>query len=485
MRLYPLMRICAPLIFLGYMGVRQVNPEISIFSDLILFNSIALIAGFLALAAHRNSTFTTRLSIALAILLWSIGSISSSWNSLVADLIPDWFSDLCYLGFYPLLFFGLIRELIPQRSSYRLQVLDSLIIALGISTLLTALTLDLASGPITGSSYEVFLSIFYPIADLILVATALLILAKGGKNSRNLIILSGVILFTVTDFIFLLQTSQNRYEFGSFTDTGWILSIMLISESLWHHQSERELNFNQFSHSIVFAAVISGAVIAITSLQPGLLPSAVLVPAFLTLILAFLRMAIALSDAHRLKDEKELARTDELTGLANRRRFLQELDQIEIGDWVLLLDLNGFKPINDRYGHGAGDQLLKQVALRLSRLTADSALSARLGGDEFGIIIDCQRSQLAEPGREITSAVSAAFSYPFNIVQVGPILVGASIGVVINDGGADLLRRADIAMYQGKRSGEPIVIWSSNLQKVSTVTPLNFQQTTNPLNGGN
>lgn len=53
------MRICAPLIFLGYMGVRQVNPEISIFSDLILFNSIALIAGFLALAAHRNSTFMT------------------------------------------------------------------------------------------------------------------------------------------------------------------------------------------------------------------------------------------------------------------------------------------------------------------------------------------------------------------------------------------------------------------------------------------
>ncbi|MDA0217214.1 MAG: hypothetical protein O3A12_02660 [Actinobacteria bacterium] len=59
MSLYPLMRICAPLIFLGYMGVRQVNPEISIFSDLILFNSIALIAGFLALAAHRNSTFMT------------------------------------------------------------------------------------------------------------------------------------------------------------------------------------------------------------------------------------------------------------------------------------------------------------------------------------------------------------------------------------------------------------------------------------------
>ena len=467
------------------MGIRQVNTEINIFADLILFNSVALIAALLAFAARRSSTFTTRISVGLAIFFWSIGSISSSWNSLVSDDIPGWFSDLCYLGFYPLLFFGLIKELIPERSSYRLQVLDSLIIALGISTLLSALTLDIASGPITGSSYEVFLSIFYPIADLVLVATAVLILAKGGKNSRNVIILSGVILFTITDFIFLLQTSQSRYEFGSLVDTGWIISIMLISESLWHRQSEREFNSNQFSKSIVFAAAISGVVIAITSLQPNLLPKAVLIPAFLTLILAFLRMAIALSDAHRLKDEKELARTDELTGLANRRRFLQELDQIEIGDWVLLLDLNGFKPINDRYGHGAGDQLLKQVALRLSRLTAESALCARLGGDEFGIIIACQRSQLAENGREITSAISAAFSYPFNIAQVGSILVGASIGVVINDGGADLLRRADIAMYQGKRSGEPIIIWSSNLQKVSTVTPLNFQQTTNPLIGGN
>ena len=95
---------------------------------------------------------------------------------------------------------------------------------------------------------------------------------------------------------------------------------------------------------------------------------------------------------------RDVARHDELTGLPNRRQFLEQLT-----DWktrlghkekcaVILLDLDGFKLINDLYGHRLGDEVLRIAATRLKKIVGDRALVARIGGDEFGILLPvCQR----------------------------------------------------------------------------------------------
>jgi len=159
-------------------------------------------------------------------------------------------------------------------------------------------------------------------------------------------------------------------------------------------------------------------------------------------------MTVSLRQANDLGDEKTLARTDELTGLPNRRRLIAELDTFSrVEGALMLLDLNGFKQVNDQCGHGAGDEVLIQVAARFARVLPESALLARLGGDEFGILFNGG----PQATLETVQALKACVSYPF-LIDGKNISVGVSIGHVHNNEGGDLLAKADAAMYVAKRS---------------------------------
>jgi diguanylate cyclase (GGDEF)-like protein len=118
---------------------------------------------------------------------------------------------------------------------------------------------------------------------------------------------------------------------------------------------------------------------------------------------------------------------------------------------VLLLDLDGFKAVNDSLGHAAGDLLLVEVARRLTRLVRQSDTVARLGGDEFVVLLD----GFATPdGHErVREAITAAVTEPF-VIDGRQVGVGLSIGVALStESSADpdhLLREADAAMYREK-----------------------------------
>ena len=466
MRLYPLLRLLAFPTFLTYLGVRLVNPEISVVGDLIVFNSVALLTSISAFVATSTAR-STRIPIALAILTWTAGSTISSWNALMENLLPEWLGDLGYISFYPLLFVGLVSTLRNPRHGSRLYILDSLIIAIGISALLSILALSLTEADLSITDYENILKNFYPIADVMLVATVLVIIMRSGFDLRNLTTLLAVSIFTVTDILFLIQSSDGSYRFGSLLDSGWLIALILIAESQWLRTSERIKRSNHPLLATVIAALGSGLVIAIEVLRPDRLPDGAMVPAFATLILAFIRMSLALMEAQRLNEVTILATTDELTGLANRRKFIEDLTSVVRGDLVILIDLNGFKPINDNYGHGAGDELLKQAALRLSRTFDRDWTFARLGGDEFGLLVRGGGSK-----EEIANSIAASFSYPFHLSDVGEVRVSASIGVAEEDGRGELLRRADLAMYSAKRSGRSVAFWSDLTSDASNVSPL-------------
>jgi diguanylate cyclase (GGDEF)-like protein len=147
---------------------------------------------------------------------------------------------------------------------------------------------------------------------------------------------------------------------------------------------------------------------------------------------------------------------DELTGLANRRllntlgpSLLRRTSRYA----VLVLDLNGFKPINDRYGHAVGDEVLRTVARRLSRCLIDD-LAVRLSGDEFAAILT--ESSLIGPRQDwltLVGAISTTVAEPMTI-DGNELTVTASIGVATDNGEptaiAELIRRADLAMYRAK-----------------------------------
>jgi diguanylate cyclase (GGDEF)-like protein len=137
---------------------------------------------------------------------------------------------------------------------------------------------------------------------------------------------------------------------------------------------------------------------------------------------------------------------DPLTGLANRARFLQEAG----GDHaVLVIDLDDFKGVNDTLGHVLGDQLLSAVATRLTRAAGEQDLVARLGGDEFAVLVRC-----AQDATETAERVLAAFDAP---IAIGARLLSTNVSVGVATGGAsaaELLRDADVAMYEAKAAGK-------------------------------
>lgn len=157
----------------------------------------------------------------------------------------------------------------------------------------------------------------------------------------------------------------------------------------------------------------------------------------------------------------QLAHQDSLTGLANRRLLLDRLaaalapvpSQQKPGA-MLLLDLDGFKAVNDRCGHDAGDALLREVARRLSDAFPEPATVARLGGDEFVILLTDLAGDDAAPAA--VARVQALLAEP---VRFGDdrLKAAASIGITIfrkdGDRPATLLKNADVALYRAKKSG--------------------------------
>ena len=420
----------------------------SIWGDLIAFNSVAIACIVSVLGAPRVNSKWAQPLVAFALGSWSLGSVIATSTSLVdyPSALGN-FSDAMYLLFYPLALLGLQRLISNRQRLSILEVIDASIVALGLSTLGTAFALHPVLPHFEGDFKQSFLAIIYPVADLILLCFIVATVVMQGFSMRGLLLTVGVVIYTATDFLFLWQNLNLSYEFGSLIDYGWLIGFVVIAESCWHRATDNKSKGGVSPVLITISVFLSATFLALLAIAPDNFPHFVLIPAIGTLLLAFVRMSIALNQARNIGHEKILARTDELTMLPNRRRFISEIQNFAAREGsLLLMDLDGFKPVNDTYGHEMGDRVLQQVAQRFNRALPSGALLARLGGDEFGILVDGNQELVME----IALALRGTLSYPF-VINGHEIKIGVSIGVAKNDGADDLMQRADNAMYSAKR----------------------------------
>ena len=161
------------------------------------------------------------------------------------------------------------------------------------------------------------------------------------------------------------------------------------------------------------------------------------------------------------------ANQDFLTGLPNRSAFVSALQNGSGHVAIVAIDLDGFKPVNDRHGHHVGDELLRQVAARLGKCMNDSGMACRFGGDEFMLLKSVQGGDVGrDAALSLAREAVATLSMPYVVGDI-PIRIGASAGILVTAAmdhpeatTSDLLQQVDRALYAAKRAGGGRWKWS-------------------------
>ncbi len=388
--MYRVLRWAPLYLLLAHIAIKAIFAERSILLDLILYNAIWICA----VAAIAQSPLTNDpvalATASLAIAFWGVGSILNSYS----DFYPlppssQLLAQLSYTFFYPLALIAIPRSLSRGRKLNPLELLDSAIFGLGISSIATALFINRVFPQSLINLQDQFFSLLFPICDLLLLIIASVALVTHRLHRRAALLFLGIALFSMSDLLYLWLAVNGSYHFGQLTDDGWLIGIVLIASSFWLPQGKSDHDVGIHPAFLALSIFISPTLLALIALRPGIFPIYIVAPAVATLFMAFFRMSIVIRQAKNLGEEKVLARTDDITGLPNRRRLIAELATFSKTEGaLLLLDLDEFKPVNDSYGHEIGNVVLQQVAQRFTRSLPTGSVLARLGGDEFGVLIN-------------------------------------------------------------------------------------------------
>ena len=329
---------------------------------------------------------------------------------------------------------------------------------------------------VSGRPLQVIVGMAYPLMDLVL----LVVLVSGLAPSRyrpNLatsLMMGGFAFFVIGDVVYLNQQVAGTYRPGTLLDCTWVVALWLIG--LAASAPEERRGVGRSAHAGVpnsLAAVpIVFASLSVMTLAVAVVERSSKAASFFAigaLAVVVLRMALTLREVRNVERANFMvARTDELTGLSNRRSFIETTGSVlsslegkrQLG--MILIDLDGFKEINDSLGHGCGDELLRVVGKRFARRTGPLTTIARIGGDEFACAMVFEKfDQLVDFGNELAAALADPIALDGVIVRVS-----ASIGIATYPEHGltqvELMRSADVAMYEAKRNHSTICLYHSD-----------------------
>ena len=378
-------------------------------------------------------------------------------------------ADVFYLGSYPLFLVGLVLLVRRQRGRDLAGLIEAAIIGTGLGLVFWVFVLHPIAAGEAASTLERLINTAYPAADVMLLAVlARLFTGSAVPTTSGRLLGSAAVLFLLADVANAVVLQYGSYESGGPLDAVWLMSYVLWGVAALHpsmavaQPAQPSADGNRLTAGRLVLLTASSLLAPAMLFLPGMRdrPADWIVVsggAVVLFLLVALRMSGFVAQMHRQAGLlEEQAMRDVLTGLDNRRQFELRLRAAwqNTRPTVALLDLNGFKKINDQLGHPIGDQVLIEAGRRLSVVVGGAASIARMGGDEFAVLLlDPDTDAL----QAMTGGLLAALREP---MRIGPhdVTVGASIGLACGAGVGEpheVLRRADVAMYAAKEHGEP------------------------------
>jgi diguanylate cyclase (GGDEF)-like protein len=315
-------------------------------------------------------------------------------------------------------------------------------------------------------------SVGYPVMDLAMFAVALRLVLGPGRRPIAFLLLAGNLLAILTaDTLYVLQQLNGTYRTGNYLDAIWLGGNLCLGAAALHPTvarvgdraavDERPLSPLRLV-VLAGAALIAPAVLLVRDLLGTLRDVPVIAAACAVLFLLAVGRLAGL-----VADQRRLACTDVLTGLRTRRFFGSQLPfeltkarRAGTSLAVLIVDIDHFKSINDRYGHPAGDHVLVEVARRLRESVRRADFIARYGGEEFALVVPGVGPQeLAGIGERLRTEVAM---HPIQVLPGMSIHVTVSVGTAgyprHGNSPAELITTADRALYAAKSLGRDRVV---------------------------
>jgi diguanylate cyclase (GGDEF)-like protein len=326
-----------------------------------------------------------------------------------------------------------------------------------------------------------------PIGDVAMASMAFILLARADRRRRSIFAMVGfgmlALAIAETGFAYMMQIGA--YSAGNLAMNGWLVGYLLIGSGALRSRDgagttdqEQIRTTSPVRQALPYVPLAVALVVGVyVDGKRGEIGKFAYLLTMIIVLLVVVRQLVALRDnvmltrdlsvaledvRKRESDLEHLASHDSLTGLPNRSLFHRRIEETSLlppapfSPAVLYIDLDGFKQVNDRLGHTAGDALLVAVAGRLMLCVRSTDTVARLGGDEFAILVTgvTTTDALRALAERVVHVVDEAFD-----IEGETARIGASVGVAWTEAGEpgvgdDLVHRADLAMYAAKTQGK-------------------------------
>jgi diguanylate cyclase (GGDEF)-like protein len=402
-----------------------------------------------------------------AIACWSLGDFLLTIESLGGATPPSpSLADAFYLPFFPLCYVALMLFVREQARGLTVaDWLDGAVTGLGAAAVCAAFAFSMIEQTTGNTALGTGVNLAYPIGDvllLLMLAAAATVMPLRWRGPW-LLLAVGIAVNVFGDTANLFQPNVGSTSVGNAIDSAaWPISTLLMSMAMWLRPVAPDPLRPRRQQGFLLPGLAAAAglgVLFTQTLHPLNRIATALATA--TLVLVVLRTWLSVRELraqHRERQHQSL--TDHLTGVANRRQLFDVLDAVFGADAqerpavaFLFIDLNGFKQVNDAFGHPVGDKVLQRIGARLSRALDGSGLLARVGGDEFAVVLV---GHSAEQASEVALRLSTRLDEPMHI-DAATVRIGATIGIArfpgdARDSGA-LMSCADMAMYRAKLAG--------------------------------
>ncbi|GAA0569203.1 hypothetical protein GCM10010172_61990 [Paractinoplanes ferrugineus] len=454
------------LVSLGYLAI----PEGSVASTLV-YNGVGFAAFAVIIVGVRRNRAPNRGSwylFAGGVLTFVLADVMYEVSGLVLGTHPyPYWDDAFYFVAYPMLWAGLLGASRGRRRGDRPRdlagVIDAAVIAVGVGLVYWVFLIEPTLTDHGTPALTRLVSVAYPTFDVLMCTVVTRMLTRTGSRTPSVLLLAaGCLLNLGCDVAWTLTASFSQYS-GGVINSGFLLGYVAWAAAALHPtvhpRVEKPAGPKDFGRGRLTLLAACTLLVPAVLFTQGLRRDEInWLAVGLGAVALFLLVLARLSGfVGQVRDQagklEDLAMRDDLTGLANRRLFEQSVTRAVVTGpaQVCLLDLNGFKIVNDLYGHTVGDRLLVEVAARLTGALREQDLVARMGGDEFAVLV----AGGVEDGDAVVRRLVEALHEP---VSVGghELLVAATFGIADTAGTDDpveVLRRADVAMYAAKDAG--------------------------------